>query len=458
MKRVTAAVLTDSVLTVYAYAGATALRVYTGAPAEMLDTVLVAMGPFVAVHIGALAIMGAYDLRKTRSESDVAFAGMMGVGLGVVLSFLLATAAIVYYAPSAQPVARSVFVMAGLALFGMVSGWRVWFTRLRRKRGELRSRVLVVGRSESVERVAREIEEYSRSGHDTIGCVHEDPDAQDWAEHGFIGTTADLPELIEMHSADEVLVLGEHIASDADALLRAVDLCERLNVRVHILPGLYEAMVGRLNIYEIGGVPLVEVPRNPMSGPYAYLKRATDIVLSLLGLTVLGPIGILAAIAVKLDSKGPVFYRQLRMGLNGREFYLTKLRTMRVDAEKDTGPVLALEKDPRVTRVGDFLRRKRLDEIPQLLNVIKGDMSLVGPRPERKFFYEKFAETAPLFKLRLRVKPGLTALSHVWGRYNSEPNDRLRYDLVYMSNMSLWLDIRIMIETAKIMITGRGAR
>jgi lipopolysaccharide/colanic/teichoic acid biosynthesis glycosyltransferase len=165
-----------------------------------------------------------------------------------------------------------------------------------------------------------------------------------------------------------------------------------------------------------------------------------------------------AAIAIKLDSPGPVFYSQVRAGRNGREFRIHKLRTMSTDAEKDSGPVWATKSDVRVTRVGKFLRNKRIDEIPQLFNVLKGDMSLVGPRPERTFFIEKFSKDVPLFPLRLRVKPGITSLSHVWGRYDSSPSHRLLYDLVYMSNISLMLDLRILIDTIKIVLTGRGAQ
>ena len=170
------------------------------------------------------------------------------------------------------------------------------------------------------------------------------------------------------------------------------------------------------------------------------------------------PLLVAAVIAIKLDSRGPVLYRQMRAGKKGVEFSLLKLRSMRMDAEKDQVPVWATKGDPRVTRVGRFLRDKRIDEIPQLWNVLKGDMSLVGPRPERAFFIEQFSKEIPLFPLRLRIKPGLTSLSHVWGRYDSDPADRLRYDLFYMNNVSLMLDIRILVETVKIVLTGRGAQ
>jgi len=176
------------------------------------------------------------------------------------------------------------------------------------------------------------------------------------------------------------------------------------------------------------------------------------------GLIASAPVLLVAAVAIKRTSPGPVFYRQTRSGLGGQEFEIIKLRTMEVDAEKQSGPVWASRDDDRITNVGRLLRRKRLDELPQFWNVLKGDMSLVGPRPERPFFVERFKEEVPLFPLRLRVKPGLTSLSHVWGRYDSTPADRLRYDLVYINNLSLMLDLRILMDTVKIVLTGRGAQ
>ena len=451
------ATLTDLVVIAYAYAAAAIARILTGAPTDMAYTLAYCLPAFAAFHVACLAAFMAYDFSKMRNESDLAFSAAFGVLGGTALSFVAATVAIVYYVPAAQPVARSVFLAACALNLILLPGWRVWYTRQRRKRGDLRGRVIVVGSMERVRALADEIQEYSRGGHQIVGCViaehGKDPDLE-----SFLGHVADLPKLVEDNEADEILVLGDLLSTDPRRLLEITELCEKTHVRVHILPGLYEAMVARLDLYEIAGVPLIELKGRPLSGTYGAVKRAMDIVCALFGMAALSPVLLAAVIAIKRDSPGPAFYRQVRYGRHGREFEIIKLRTMRVDAEKDTGPVWAAKNDPRMTRVGEFLRTKRIDEIPQLWNILKGDMSLVGPRPERPHFIRQFSKDLPLFPLRLRVRPGVTALSHVWGRYDSTPADRLRYDLVYISNISFMLDVRILIDTVKIVLTGRGAQ
>ncbi|MCL4215603.1 MAG: sugar transferase [Candidatus Hydrogenedentes bacterium] len=450
-------ILTDIVLLAYAFAGAVALRIYTGAPPEMLRSMGFALGPFLAAYLIALAGFGAYNFSKIRSESDLGFSALYGVATGTFVSFVLATIAIVYYFPEAQPIGRSVYLMALGAGLLLLPLWRVWYTRVRRKRGDLRSHVLAVGEPARIAEVAKEIQVYSRSGHEIRGCVmlHETADP---LPENFLGHLGELPALVERHQIDEILILGDVLADEPDKLIEILALCDQARVRVHVLPGLYEALVGRLDIYEIGGIPLLELRANPLGRFYGPMKRAIDIASAILGLIAASPIIVATAIIVKLDSKGPVFYKQIRSGLHGRGFEIIKFRTMRTDAEKNTGPVWAMKEDPRITRVGRFLRNKRIDEIPQLWNVLRGDMSLVGPRPERPHFIEEFSKDDPLFPLRLRVRPGVTALSHVWGRYDSTPTDRLRYDLVYLSNVSFRLDLRIMFDTVKTVITGRGAQ
>ena len=449
-------VLTDAVLLVYAYGAAAAIRVLLGAPVETFETLLVTMPAFVVLHAASLAALKGYDFSKTRSESDVGFSAVLGVFAATVLSLAASSAFIAYYAPDAQVVPRSVFLIGGALNLVFLPGWRMWYTKQRRKRGELNTRVLVVGPAEHVEAVAKELSEYSRSGHETVGCVS--MDAGNSHGSGFLGGVDDLPDLVRKHAVEELLVIGDSLAGSPDTLLSIIELAERMNLKIHILPGFYETMMGKLDLYEIGGLPLIELKPQPVSPAYRYVKRAVDIACALTGLVVGAPILLAAAIAIKRDSPGPAFYRQTRAGLGGREFEMIKLRSMRVDAEKDSGPVWASKEDQRITRVGSFLRKKRIDEIPQLWNVLRGDMSMVGPRPERPFFIEKFKKDIPLFPLRSRVKPGVTSMSHVWGRYDSTPADRLRYDLVYMSNVSFLLDVRILLETIKIVLTGRGAQ
>jgi exopolysaccharide biosynthesis polyprenyl glycosylphosphotransferase len=193
------------------------------------------------------------------------------------------------------------------------------------------------------------------------------------------------------------------------------------------------------------------------SATYLAVRRLFDIVLAVAGLAAAMPILVIFSIAIKMDSKGTVFYRQERVGEKGRYFQLLKLRTMEMDAEKD-GPRWAGINDPRVTRIGKFLRKTRIDELPQLINVLKGDMGMIGPRPERPVFTEMFNQRTPGFIKRLAVKPGLTGWAQVNGGYDSTPEEKLAYDLEYIRKRSFFLDMKIILLTFKVVITGEGAR
>ncbi len=194
---------------------------------------------------------------------------------------------------------------------------------------------------------------------------------------------------------------------------------------------------------------------------YAFAKRSFDLVASTAGFIVLSPMLLLTAILVKLTSKGPIIYSQVRVGKDGESFQIYKFRTMKIDAEKETGPVWAAENDNRLTPVGGFLRKAHLDELPQLFNVLRGEMSVIGPRPERPVFVDKFKETMPNYEQRLMVKPGITGLAQVWHRYDETIADvrkKLRYDLLYIKKMCFWADINIILRTFRVVVTGEGAR
>ncbi|MDK0585982.1 sugar transferase [Clostridium perfringens] len=190
---------------------------------------------------------------------------------------------------------------------------------------------------------------------------------------------------------------------------------------------------------------------------YLRIKRFADISLSLIGLIIGAPIVIIASICIVLESRGNPLYSQMRVGLNNKEFKMYKIRSMRIDAEAD-GAQWAKKDDPRITKVGKFIRKTRIDEIPQLFNVLKGDMSIIGTRPEREIFYKQFEKTIPDFRKRLLVKPGLTGYAQVNGGYDLTPDEKLRLDLYYESNQSIKLDILIILKTFRVLLTGEGAR
>jgi exopolysaccharide biosynthesis polyprenyl glycosylphosphotransferase len=189
------------------------------------------------------------------------------------------------------------------------------------------------------------------------------------------------------------------------------------------------------------------------------LKRLLDIIVSIIILVISLPITLITALAIKLDSEGPVFFTQERMGMNGKIFKMIKFRSMKKDAEKLTGPVWSQKNDPRVTRVGKIIRKLRIDEIPQFINVLKGDMSVVGPRPERPYFVEKLSQEIPYYKRRLKVRPGITGWAQVKHKYDESIEDvkiKLRYDLFYIENMSIRMDLKILFRTIFVVLFGKG--
>jgi len=224
-----------------------------------------------------------------------------------------------------------------------------------------------------------------------------------------------------------------------------------------VVPELYEVFIGTVDAI-VGDVPLMEISRATVPRYYAFLKRVADLSASLLLIVLTGPVLLMSALAVALESGFPVFFSQERVGRNLKPFRVHKLRTMVKDAEEATGPVIAEEDDARITNVGRFLRRFRVDELPQLVNIIKGEMSFVGPRPERPFFVEQYLQEVPGYRERFNVKPGVTGLAQVSGSYATTPERKLKYDLIYIYHQTPIMDIQIMTETLRVVLTGRGAR
>jgi exopolysaccharide biosynthesis polyprenyl glycosylphosphotransferase len=225
---------------------------------------------------------------------------------------------------------------------------------------------------------------------------------------------------------------------------------------VLLLPGPFESLIGGLRYRWVHDLPLIEVVRESEWRLRLPVKRLLDLAAGFLLLLLAFPVLAVCAAAVKLTSPGPVLYRQVRVGRGQRPFTLWKLRTMRVDAEAETVEVLAQPGDPRLTSIGAFLRRFRLDEVPQLVNVLRGEMSLVGPRPERPGFVQRYLKEVPGYAERFSLAPGLTGLAQVNGDYHSSPQNKLRYELAYMANWSLWLDLSILLRTVKIVLTSQG--
>lgn len=258
-------------------------------------------------------------------------------------------------------------------------------------------------------------------------------------------------ETIKQIVACDIVLIGESLpVEQKEHIFRLAN--EKMKM-VILVPTLYEISCSKMYLWQIDDLPTQRVSRMLLTLEQRALKRTLDIVVATLAILILWPIMLITAVIVKLDSPGPAIYSQVRVGRFGKEFKVHKFRSMRQDAEAKTGPVLAGENDPRITKFGHFMRATRLDELPQLFNVLKGEMSIVGPRPERPFFVEQFIKEKPEYAYRHNVKPGITGLAQIAGKYNTTAYDKLVYDLIYIQNVSVIYDLTLMLQTLKVLIT-----
>lgn len=271
-----------------------------------------------------------------------------------------------------------------------------------------------------------------------------------------LGSIDQLESVLTKRKIEEVIIALEE--TEKDKIGNIIEICERTDVRIQVVPGTYDFLLGSVRSSNIMGTPLIEVSPQILSSWEAFFKRAFDIVFSVCAMIFLLPVYLIIALAVKLNSEGPVFYRQERIGRGGKPFFIYKFRSMYINAES-AGPALSSQDDPRITKVGKVLRKLRLDELPQFWNVLIGDMSIVGPRPERTFFIEQIVKKAPHYRHLHKVRPGVTSWGQVKYGYAEnvdEMVERLKYDILYIENISLSLDIKIILYTIIVMIEGRG--
>ena len=320
---------------------------------------------------------------------------------------------------------------------------------------------LLVGSNENAWKLYQEMEsQLKSSGNKFIGFVHIDQ------KNGFskqlkerlphLGEFADIKTIITKYNVEEVIIAIE--SSEHENIGNIINELDDNRVTIKIIPDMYDILSGSVKMTSIFGAPLIEISQDIMPAWQQSMKRLFDIFVSLFVLTIFSPIYLIVGMLVKLSSKGPAIYSHQRIGWNGKPFMIHKFRSMHIDAEKN-GPALSSKTDPRITPLGKFLRKVRLDEIPQFYNVLIGEMSIVGPRPERKFFIDQIIKKAPHYKHLHKVKPGITSWGQVKYGYAENVDqmiERLKYDIIYIENMSLGVDFKILIYTALIVMQGRG--
>jgi exopolysaccharide biosynthesis polyprenyl glycosylphosphotransferase len=345
---------------------------------------------------------------------------------------------------------RSLFFYVLIFSVLLVIAWRELHWGVRRwlrRRGVERDNLLIVGGGKVARDIAKKIKGSPMLGYNIVGMVSSDPPRKKSDSLGIpmLGTFADLPFLLDAHAIAQVIIALPE--AHRGELVDLISACRRGRVDIKVYPDMLAYVSGDISVDEIGGMPLFTVRDIALRGWKLSLKRGLDLVGSGVGLVLLSPFMLLTALLIRLESPGPVFYTQVRMGLDGRPFQMIKFRSMRQDAEAH-GPGWTVKGDPRVTRIGAFMRKTNWDELPQLINVLLGEMSLVGPRPERPVYVQQFRERIPRYMERHREKSGMTGWAQVNGmRGDTSIAERTDYDLWYVENWSLWLDIKIIIRT-----------
>ncbi|HEX9636568.1 MAG TPA: undecaprenyl-phosphate glucose phosphotransferase [Acidobacteriota bacterium] len=408
----------------------------------------------------ALRWQGLYRFRRVQSRIDELFSLIVATGVSTVIFF----GVLLYVKEHVFPIARvgadasarwsfsrpfiAAFFALAVDLLALERiGLRLLLDRARRG-GRNLVQVAIAGAGETGRRLARKLVEHGEFGFRVLGFLDDDPTHRDVEVEG-IKVIGRLDDLVRIHHERGLYNL--YIALPVEQRARMGDLIHTANqecIQVRVVPDAQEYVTLRTTIEDLDGLPIMSIESTPLEGLGGALKRGVDLLGALVGLALTALLLPLVALGIKLSSPGPVFYRQQRMGLDGRRFRIVKFRSMVADAEARTGPVWAHQDDPRRTAFGRLLRRLSLDELPQFWNVLRGEMSLVGPRPERPEFVAEFKQTLPKYMLRHKVKSGLTGWAQVSGlRGNTSLQKRIEYDLYYIENWSLAFDFKIMLLT-----------
>lgn len=406
-----------------------------------------------------------YDWRVSQNRGELKNRLLHSGGYTlVILAFLVFLLPAMFHFPGLSHAGLETWKLIVLlgASFTLIYGFRAafhWFFY----KWNFGEQVLILGTGSQAKEIADLIHDNPMAGYEVVGLLSENDEVESEPgcppHHEVLGNVAEISKLGRQHRVARVVVAVEERRG---TLPIGVLLSARMNgIHVEEREAMFERVAGKMSIESLR--PSYLIFGSGFSNPPLAIatKRASDLIVATAGIILSAPIMVLVSILIKLESRGPVLFRQQRVGQDGTIFTVLKFRTMRVDAEQETGPVWATTEDPRITRIGKWLRLTRIDEIPQMLNVLAGQMSFVGPRPERPFFVDELSQTIKFYPLRLSVKPGVTGWAQVNLAYAASIEDtmeKLRFDLYYIKNMSLLFDINIIARTVGVILFGKGAR
>jgi sugar transferase (PEP-CTERM system associated) len=446
-------ILAESLIVLLSFAMAVLVRL--GSVEALLDYDLILPKALVCAVAVQLTLYYA-ELYEYRSRRRLELFLLLGQCMAIAAVAL----AVIFFVVPGLEIGRGMFSLFVLFAWSGLLLWRLFLLWTWGTLGTFGDRVLILGTGVPAQKVAREMLKRAPIGYRVLGFLteHEGEIGRSLGNPSVLGTLSDLPRLSESLEATLIVVAQEDRRKrlPVDLLLR----CRMAGVRVVEAANLFEVLSGRIPLRDLRPSWLIFSGGFRKPRVLASLKRVVEAVIAAVALVFTAPLALLTALLVRLSSPGAVLYRQTRVGLDGKTFELLKWRTMGKDAEKLSGPVWASgENDPRITKLGRFMRKTRLDEVPQLWNVLRGDMSFVGPRPERPHFVRQLKEVIPYYDERHSVRPGITGWAQVKFPYGStleDAEEKLEYDLFYVKHMSLLLDFAIMLETAKVIVLGRG--
>jgi exopolysaccharide biosynthesis polyprenyl glycosylphosphotransferase len=453
--------IVDALMLIGAFVLAYALRrALIGPPDQELDEFSHYLG-FLVVQAGTVMLVfffaRLYHLVRALSKVDMLANIGAGVSIGTLVAIGVSTL-VFRNSVFGVDLARMLIVYVWVLGIVMVSLGRLALINLSStlyRRGIGRDRVLILGTGEVGQMICQKIQGSPSLGYEVIGFADNKGEGGQLLNVPIVGRYEDLPRLIETYKVNEVVIALTE--ASRREIVRLISMCDRGSVGIKIFPDVFQIVTSEVTVGDLAGLPLLTVRDIELRGWKLTLKRLVDVFGAAWGLVALSPLMLLVAVLVRLESKGPVFYVQERMGLDATPFRIIKFRTMRTDAEAD-GPGWTVANDPRVTRLGRLLRRTSIDELPQLMNVLLGDMSLVGPRPERPVYVEQFRQSIPRYMERHREKAGLTGWAQVNGlRGDTSIEERTKYDLWYVEHWSIWLDLKIIIRTLVQMFSDRSA-